>query len=90
MIKYPIACSPPISLWNAVHYFSFTGYHLGRNITLWFRKSIGFHPLSTNQQREGRFCDEKVREDSALHVLFKSDSSDRGADAGGNPLNTHS
>lgn len=70
MIKYPIACSPPISLWNAVHYFSFTGYHLGRNITVWFRKSVVFiHYQEIYQQKEGRFCDEKVREASALHVL---------------------
>lgn len=47
------------------------------------------HYQQIYQQKEGRFCDKKVREDSALQVLFKSDSSDRGADAGGNPLNKH-
>lgn len=45
------------------------------------------HYQEIYQQKEGRFCDKKVREDSALQVLFKSDSSDRGADAGGKPLN---
>lgn len=43
------------------------------------------HYQEIYQQKEG-FCDKKVREDSALQVLFKSDSSDRGADAGGKPL----